>query len=69
MRPFAQLLDRLLYTPQRSTKIALILDYLRTAPDPDTMLRLMQTSTDRLLGRAGARVLVANLIYQGGGLN
>lgn len=35
MRPFAQLLDRLLYTPQRSTKIALILDYLRTAPDPD----------------------------------
>lgn len=41
----------------------------RTAPDPDTMLRLMQTATDRTLGRPGARLLVANLIYQGGGLN
>jgi DNA ligase-1 len=35
MQPFAQLLDRLLYTPQRSVKIALIADYLRTTPDPD----------------------------------
>ena len=35
MKPFAQLLDRLLYTPQRNVKIALILDYLRAVPDPD----------------------------------
>jgi DNA ligase 1 len=35
MKPFADLLDRLLYTPQRNVKIALILDYFRTVPDPD----------------------------------
>jgi DNA ligase-1 len=35
MRPFAELLDRLLYTPQRNVKLALILDYLRSVPDPD----------------------------------
>jgi len=33
--PFAQLLDRLLYTPARNTKLALIVDYFRHAPDPD----------------------------------
>jgi DNA ligase-1 len=35
VKPFAHLLDRLLYTPQRNVKIALILDYFRTVPDPD----------------------------------
>ena len=35
MKPFAELLDRLLYTPQRNVKVALILDYFRTVPDPD----------------------------------
>ena len=35
MKPFAELLDRLLYSPQRNVKIALILDYFRTVPDPD----------------------------------
>lgn len=35
MKPFAELLDRLLYTPQRNVKIALILDYFRSVPDPD----------------------------------
>ena len=35
MKPFAQLLDRLLYTPQRNVKLALMLDYLRSVPDPD----------------------------------
>ena len=35
MKPFAELLDRLLYTPQRNVKLALILDYFRTVPDPD----------------------------------
>ena len=35
MKPFAELLDRLLYTPQRTVKIALISDYLRGTPDPD----------------------------------
>lgn len=35
MQPFAQLLERLLYTPQRTVKLALIVDYLRAVPDPD----------------------------------
>lgn len=36
----------------------------RTAPDPAAVTRLMQAAIDRVLGAAGARVLLANLIYQ-----
>jgi DNA ligase 1 len=35
VKPFAALLDRLLYAPQRNVKLALILDYFRSVPDPD----------------------------------
>jgi DNA ligase-1 len=35
MRPFAELLDRLVLTPQRNAKIKLMVDYFRDAPDPD----------------------------------
>ena len=35
MRPFSQLLDSLVYTRSRSTKLKLIGDYLRRTPDPD----------------------------------
>jgi DNA ligase 1 len=35
MKAFADLLERLLYTPQRGTKLTLIVNYLRTTPDPD----------------------------------
>ena len=35
MKRFAELLDRLLYTPSRNAKIALLVSYLRSAPDPD----------------------------------
>lgn len=35
MKPFAELLDRLLYTPQRNAKLALMVDYFRSVPDPD----------------------------------
>jgi DNA ligase 1 len=35
MKPFAELLERLLYTPQRNVKLALVLDYFRSVPDPD----------------------------------
>jgi DNA ligase-1 len=35
VKPFAELLDRLLHTPQRNVKVALIQDYFRTVPDPD----------------------------------
>lgn len=36
----------------------------RTAPEPETLARLMQQAVDQTLGAAGARVLLANIIYQ-----
>lgn len=36
----------------------------RTAPDPAVLARLMQQAVDRTLGVQGARVLLANIIYQ-----
>jgi DNA ligase 1 len=35
MKSFADLLDRLSYTPARNAKLRLMSDYFRTAPDPD----------------------------------
>ncbi len=35
MKAFAALIDRLIYTRSRNTKLALIVDYLRHTPDPD----------------------------------
>lgn len=35
MKAFATLLDRLIYTRSRNSKLAMIADYLRSAPDPD----------------------------------
>jgi hypothetical protein len=35
-----------------------------TAPDPAALTRLMQQAIDRVLGAPGARVLLANVIYQ-----
>ncbi len=35
MRAFSQLLDALVYTPSRNGKLALIADYMKSAPDPD----------------------------------
>jgi DNA ligase-1 len=35
MRAFAELLDRLAFTPSRNAKLTLAADYLRAAPDPD----------------------------------
>jgi DNA ligase-1 len=35
MKAFAELLDRLTYTPRRNAKLKLMADYFRTAPDPD----------------------------------
>ena len=35
MKVFASLLDRLVYTPARNGKLALMAHYLRTVPDPD----------------------------------
>lgn len=36
----------------------------RTAPDLNQLTRLMQVSVDRTMGAPGARVLLANVIYQ-----
>ena len=35
MRRFADLLERLAFTPSRNAKLRLIADHLRTSPDPD----------------------------------
>jgi DNA ligase-1 len=35
MRDFSQLLDALVYTRSRTTKLKLIGDYLKRTPDPD----------------------------------
>jgi len=35
MERFALLLERLLFSPQRNVKLALIEDYVRHTPDPD----------------------------------
>jgi DNA ligase-1 len=35
MRAFANLLDRLAFTPQRNGKLVLVRDYLKSAPDPE----------------------------------
>jgi DNA ligase-1 len=35
MKPFADLLDRLSYTPSRNAKLRLMQEYFRTTPDPD----------------------------------
>lgn len=37
---------------------------LRTAPEPEALVRLMQIGVDQVLGASGARVLLANVIYQ-----
>ncbi|MGD9814507.1 MAG: hypothetical protein AB7Q23_05325 [Hyphomonadaceae bacterium] len=37
----------------------------RTAPDPAVLTRLLQQAVDRTLNAQGARVLLANIIYQG----
>ena len=40
MRAFAQLLDDLVYTRSRNTKLKLIGDYLKATPDPDRGIAL-----------------------------
>ena len=40
MRAFAELLDRLVFTPSRNAKIALLRRYFTTEPDPDRGIAL-----------------------------
>lgn len=37
---------------------------VRTAPNPTELTRHMQAAVDRVLGAEGARVLLANIVYQ-----
>jgi hypothetical protein len=37
---------------------------VHTAPSPTELTRQMQMAVDRVLGAQGARVLLANIIYQ-----
>ncbi|WP_343314880.1 cisplatin damage response ATP-dependent DNA ligase [Brucella sp. BE17] len=46
MRNFAELLDRLVLTPQRNGKLRLLVDYFRATPDPDRGLALAAITRD-----------------------
>jgi len=46
MKAFAELLDRLVLTPQRNGKLRLLVDYFRTTPDPDRGLALAAITRD-----------------------
>jgi len=46
MRAFAELLDRLVLTPQRNGKLRLLVDYFRTTPNPDRGLALAAITRD-----------------------
>src|SRR3954462_14159417 len=57
MRAFSQLLDDLVYTRSRNTKLKLIGDYLKETPDPDRGLGLaVLTGTLDLSAVKGAAV-------------
>ena len=46
MKPFAELLDRLVLTPSRNGKLKLMGDYFRSTPDPDRGLALAALTSD-----------------------
>lgn len=46
MRAFAELLDRLVLTPQRNGKLRLLVDFFRATPDPDRGLALAAITRD-----------------------
>ncbi|MBL8706787.1 MAG: cisplatin damage response ATP-dependent DNA ligase [Rhodospirillales bacterium] len=52
MKPFARLLDALIFTPARNGKLALIEDYLRHAPDPDRGYAIAALTGDLSFARA-----------------
>ena len=57
MRAFSQLLDDLVYTRSRNTKLRLIGDYLKETPDPDRGIALaaLTGTLDIPGGQAGRR--------------
>jgi DNA ligase-1 len=63
MRAFAALLERLVYTRSRNTKLKLIADYLRTTPDPDRGWALAAL-TDQLSIAGVKRGAVTQMIFE-----
>ena len=59
MRRFAELLERLAFTPSRNAKLRLITDYLRTTPDPDRGWGLAAITRDVDLRRVKPAMLRA----------
>ena len=56
MKAFADLLDRLSYSPSRNAKLRLMADYFRSTPDPDRGWALAAlTEGCRSRSRCGAR--------------
>ena len=64
MRRFADLLDRLILTPSRTTKLRLIGDYFAHTPDPDRGWALAA-----LAGTLDLRLIRSSYIYIGGGIS
>ena len=65
MTPFAALLDRLLYTPARTAKLRLLVDYLRRTPDPDRGIGLAALTGEIAFANAkpaAIRALVAERV-------
>jgi DNA ligase-1 len=63
MKRFAELLDRLSYTPARNAKLTLLTDYFRAAPDPDRGYALAALTGG--LGFAGAKpAMIRGLVEQ-----
>ena len=61
MKAFAELLNRLVYTPRRTTKLRLLSDYFRSTPDPDRGYALAAL-TDGLALRLPVRRAILDLM-------
>jgi DNA ligase-1 len=61
VKAFSELLNRLVFTPSRNGKLALITAYLRETPDPDRGLAIAAL-TDGLFFRLPVRRLLAELV-------
>jgi ATP-dependent DNA ligase len=61
VKPFAELLDRLAYTPSRNDKLRLLADYFAETPDPDRGFALAAL-TDGLFFRLPVRRILTELL-------
>ena len=61
MKAFATLLDRLVLTPSRNGKLGLLVEYFRSAPDPDRGFALAAL-TDGLFPRLPLRRALGELM-------